>query len=262
MSNKSVPKLQTTANHDLFVQSEFNRDLRGLDALRKSMKKHGFIAAYPLHCIRGAGGKLVIKAGHHRYAVAKELGIPVFYVVSEDRATIPETEMASHAWTLNDYVKSYARAGSEAHLAITAYAERTGIKFSQAASLLGGECANSSNMTDRVKSGTFQLKEGGHAEKVAEVVIGLREIGVSFATNASLVGAISCVCWLPEFDTKKFLHRSAVNLHLFVKQSTKTQFLDLIERVYNFQAKDRIALAFLAKESAKSRSAVNKKKIA
>jgi len=259
--NKSLPKLQYSANHEMFVESEFNRDTRNLDSLTKSMKKHGYIAAYPLHCIRGVSGKLVIKAGHHRFKAAKQLGIPVYYVVSDDSATIPETEMASNAWSFVDFVKSYARSGSEPHIAITAFAERTGISFVQAASLLGGECANSHNMSPKVKSGTFEVKESTHTDKVAAVVVGLRGMGVPFAANRNMVGAISSVCWLDEFDIKKFLHRAANNLHLFVKQSTQVQYLDLIERVYNFHAQERIALAFLARQHAKSRSVIERNKV-
>jgi ParB-like nuclease domain len=256
--HKSLPKLQSTANHEQFVQSEFNRDLRGLDALLKSMRKHGFIAAYPLHCTKGANGKLVIKAGHHRFEAAKTLGIPVYYVVSEDNASIAETEMTANVWNLNDYVKSYARSGSDSHLSIIEFSEKTGIKYGQAASLLAGNCADSHNVANKVKDGSYSTKDRLHADKVGSVVIALRDIGVAFANSSNMVGALSSVCWLVEFDAKKFIHRAATNTHLFVKQATKNQYLDLIEKVYNFHANERIALAFLARESAKKRNAVSK----
>jgi hypothetical protein len=41
-----------------------------------------------------------------------------------------------------------------------------------------------------------------------------------------------------------------------VKQSTVQQFLDLIESVFNYSSKDRVAIAFLAKEAARQRAAV------
>lgn len=251
-------KLQVTTNYEMFVQSEFNRDLRGLDKLRKSMQKHGFIPAYPLHCVKGAGGKLVIKAGHHRYEVAKSLGIEIYYIISEDMAAIPELEESSNKWSMLDFVKSFARAGSEAHLAVMEYSSRTGISVGQAISLLGGECANSHNLQNKARNGTYEVKPNEHSAKVESVVIGLRGIGVKFYANAQLVAAVSTVCWLDEFDVKIFLHRAATHAHLLVKQSSKDQFLALIDHIYNFQARQRIALAFLAKEAAKKRSAIGK----
>jgi len=256
----SIPKLQSTSNYDLFVPSEFNRDLRSLKALKESMKKHGYIAAHPLHCIKGPGGKLIIKAGHHRFETAKSLGIPIWYVVCDDQSEIPELEGTLREWSFKDYITSYARAGSADHLAIIEYTQRTGISHRQAASLLSGECATSGNVAKKVKRGGYSLKPNSHSEKLATIVTGLRDIGVPFYNNSNFVSALSSVSWLNEFDQKTFLHRSAGNLHLFVKQSTRDQFLELIDRVYNFQAKHRIALSFLAKEAARKRCVVSKEK--
>lgn len=220
--SKTAAKLQSTNNYELFVQSEFNRDLRpgGVESLKKSMKENGYIPAYPIHCVRGEGAKLTIKAGHHRFEAAKSLGIAVYYVISDDLAAIHNLERVANAWSIKDYIKSHARAGSESHLAILEYSGRTGISLGQCASLLAGECACSGNVVDKVKNGTYELKPNKHAEDVALLVCGLRDIGVKFYANAQLVAALSTVSFLDEFDCKVFLHRAATNLNLLIKQKT------------------------------------------
>ena len=249
-------KIQTTTNYDLFEICSFNRDVRKLDNMRSSMTKHGFIPAYPLHCAQGQRGKLVVKAGHHRLETAKQLKIPVHYVVTQDVASVHELEKASRAWSYKDFMLSHARAGSAAHLAIVDFANRTGILLSQATSMLGGESAVSHNMAEKAKDGSIVIGSTEHAELVGSIVIAMKAAGVGFAASSNLVNAISCVVYVPEFESDVFFHRVSTNLHMMIKQSTYMQYLDLVERVYNHGARNKIPLAFMAKELAKKRSAI------
>ena len=253
-------KIQSTTNYEMFELCAFNRDVKKLDNIKESMRKHGFIAAYPLHCSVGPRGKLFVKAGHHRLECARQLGIAVYYVVCDDEASVHDLERASRAWTYRDFVESHARAGSVSHTVIDEYSRRTGVSLKQATSMLGGESAASGNLQGRVKDGTYVLKDSFHAEKVGSVVMAVRSVGVAFAANANFVSAISSCCWLSEFNTDVFIHRVATNLHMMIKQSTQSQFLDLIDRVYNHNAKSKIALAFLAKQAAASRNVATKQK--
>jgi hypothetical protein len=259
-NNSKSPKIQHTTNYDLFQKNEFNRDVSKVDALLVSMKKHGFIPAYAIHVTRWGGGKLIVKGGHHRLEAAKRLGIAVYYIVCDDEASVVELEQATTPWLFVDYVRSYARAGSAPHIAITEYCERTGISMSQAASMLGGESASSNNMARRAKVGTFQVKDTSHAEAVGEVVVELRKMSVRFASQQCFVSALSSVMWLEEFSASTFLRRVAANLHLMIRQATVAQYLNLIDQVYNHKAQQKIALAFLAREAAKARNAVSKAK--
>lgn len=71
-----IAKLLSTKDYSRFELCQFNRSVAKTKNLRDSMKEHGFIPAYPIHCTL-KGGKLQIKAGHHRFEVAQELGLAV-----------------------------------------------------------------------------------------------------------------------------------------------------------------------------------------
>ncbi len=259
--NQAAAAFQVLESKDYgkFQVSQFNRNIRASTrSLEDSMKKHGFIAAYPIHCRSGAGGKLIIKAGHHRFEVARKLGIPVFYIVVNDSATITDLEQASRPWSVKDYVDSYVRAVSAPHIAVKAFHDRTGISYTQSASMLGGDSASSKNGTRRLKDGTFRIKDATHAETVGEITDQLKAVGVSFATNENLVSAICSFVWVKAFDPKVFIHRVATNLSMFYKCATLVQYQDMLERVYNHGARHKIAIAFLAREHARSRSAVKR----
>ena len=222
------------------------------------MKTHGFIPAYPLHVVRNGDGKLKIKAGHHRFDVAKKLGLAVWYVICDDSAGIHELEVPTGLWKFRDYMASFCRIGSEPHLAIAEYADRTGISMMQAASMLAGESASSGNQLVHVKKGTFLVKDTAHAELVGKIIVGCKDCGVTFATNSNFVSAVSSIAKLAEFDADNFLHKVAMNPGMMKKQATMAQFVDMIDAVYNYHAKHKIALAFLAREAARNRAAVKR----
>ena len=140
----SIP---TTTNYEMFQLLDFNRDVSKTRKLEASMKRHGYINAYPLHVVK-ENGKLRIKGGHHRFFVASKLGLPVAYVVCEDNASIHELEAATTRWSLDDYLTSYVRMGDADYIAIQKYQQRTGIATGLCVSMLGGEMASSGNKRD------------------------------------------------------------------------------------------------------------------
>lgn len=253
-------KLSATRNYDLFELCPFNRDVSKIKSLKESMKKHGFIPAYPLHCIRNGNGKMLIKAGHHRFEVAMMLGLAVFYVVSDDVATIDELERATVPWNLTNYVTSFVKTGSQDHAAVADFANRTGIGVGQAASLMRGESGTSGNCHKKLKDGTYTVGDTAHAEKIGAVIVKCRGMKIPFATHRNFVGAVSLCCRLDEFDCETFLHRLALNSGMAKPQPTVEAFLGMIEEVYNRQARKKIALAFLAREAARARSVIGKAK--
>jgi hypothetical protein len=200
-----------------------------------------------------------VKAGHHRLEAAKRLNIAVCYVVTTDSATIDELERASKSWKLIDYVKSFARQGSSDYLTILDWQEKSGIALMQVVSMLAGEQASSGNQLGKVKSGTFVVKDEFQIRKVAAIVNSIRKEGIKWSCDTLFVAALSQCVFLPEFDHIKCIDKAISNRHALMKQGSKDQYLDMIESIYNSHRKDRIPLAFLAKEAAKKRSVVVKK---
>ena len=99
--------ISKTKNYDRFDLHEINRPVKNTKKLELSMIEHGFIDAHPLHVITNGNGKLKIKDGHHRFMVARKLGIPVKYVVCDDAAGIHQLVETTNKWSLRDYLSSY-----------------------------------------------------------------------------------------------------------------------------------------------------------
>jgi hypothetical protein len=253
-------QLKETRNYDLFEVNHFNRDVEKVRNLERSMKEHGYIAAYPLHVIKNGGDKLSIKAGHHRFHVARALNIPVKYVVCQDQATIHQLEAATNQWKLSDYLTSYVRTGAENYIPLKQYHEATGITLSQCASLLADESAGSGNQLEDFKAGKFKAGDTTHAAIIAEIVIFMQNHGIAWAANCHFVQALSRIARVKEFDPKIFKQKAKAFKNLFEKKPHYQGYQALIEEIYNRHNKNRVPLVFLADETAKQRCAVKGKK--
>ena len=257
----SKPKLLKTDNYDLFEMHPHNRPLHLNNVLRRSMQKHGFMPSSPLHCVMN-GNKLRVVRGHHRLSVAKQLGIPVYYIVDDSNTDLFDLEGASSvAWNIPDFANARAQAGDKHAQQLIKFIEQYGIPIGTAAALLGGEMGCSSNKIKQIKTGSFRVTKSGleHASEVVAITDALHEKGIPFARHVGFVGALSKAILTPEVDYKRLCHRFATYSHVMTRRSTVKEYLEEIEALYNYTAKGkRIPLSFLANEAAKKRSVITK----
>lgn len=248
-------KIQATTKYEMFRIHPVNRNVRKTSALEQSMRKHGFIDAYPIHVIRTADGMLEIKAGHHRFDVASRLGLPVKYVICFDCATIHELEKATNQWNMNDYLVSFCRDKNPHYLELKNLIDETGLRVTQGASLLRGEMAGSGNGIDQFKAGAFMVKTRELADRVRKIVLVAKRHNVECATNQYFINALSKMLFVSEFEDDVFIQKIKSHSHMLTRKATLAEYEQMIEDVYNRQNRNKINLAFLARESSKSRQA-------
>lgn len=254
--------IRSTKNYDMFDLHEMNRDVYENTAdfknLVRSMKIHGFLDALPLHCVENGNGKLKIKGGHNRFRAAQIAGVPVKYVVSNDKATIYDLEKSGPGkWGPKDYLVSFCKQGIKSYIVLQEYIDETGIGLQNAASMFYGQSAGSGNFYKygKFQSGQFAIKDYRHPRIVGDIVLFLKSIGIDWASNASLVKAISRMVFLPQFDVDRFKQKAEKHKFLIEKQKNLQAYLQMIEDVYNRKVpKDqKVNIAFLAQEAATSR---------
>jgi len=248
--------LLNTTNYKMFQLLEFNRSVTKTQKLEQSMMKYGFIPAYPLHVVK-CGRWLKIKAGHHRFTVARKLGLPIYYVICDDDASIHELESATVSWSMQDYLDSFVRCGNPNYIAIQEYHERTGIALGLCASMLFGQSANSGNCNQSFKTGEYKVKDTTHAERVEDLVSLLKTCGIAWASDRALVISLSQIVLAKIIDIGRLKNKIRAHCFLIRKYATAEQYLDMWEDVYNRQHKgEKTPLTILVKQEAKKRSAV------
>lgn len=251
----SGEKVLESNNYKLFELLSFNRDVKKVNALTKSMEEHGWISAYPMNVKANGNGKLKIKDGHHRFDVACRLGIPVKYIICNDTSTIYELDKATNKWSMSDCLTSYCRASKIEYLKVKTYCDETGIGLSNAVSMLSGHTAGTGNFNQEFREGTFKVRENSnHAEIVKEMVLCCKKYGIKFCNTNLLVHAFSKIAWVDQFDLSKMKVKIKKFPFVIEKKANLDQYLTMLEELYNRQSQSKIPLKYLATEEAKKRS--------
>jgi hypothetical protein len=150
------PKLQVSKNYEMFELTDYNRSLHTDPVLEESMRKYGFMPSSAVHCVRNGNGKLRIIRGHHRFKKAKELGLPVWYIVDESNKDLFSLEACKTSWSVGDFAYARANAGHEDFVKLLEFQKAHHLTPGAAASLVGGESAGSKNKIRTVKKGNFR----------------------------------------------------------------------------------------------------------
>ena len=257
------PKLQHEKNYKLFLMNEENRpidpDAYHYRKLRTSMQRYGFLPAYPLHC-RPRNGRLEIFDGHRRFSVAKELGLPVWFVVYDDgQLDLPFINETQEKWNLSDYVGSRAQQGRSDYVELQEFSKTNEIPLSIAAALLAG-CAGVAGITlMRIRSGDFEIKDRDIAQRVASVYRSIKSIS-RITRHAGFVNALTRCMRVKGFNASRLIENARKCPGKLVTQPDIQGFLRMLEEIYNFQSRAPIPLAFLANEMSKDKVIPNKRK--
>jgi hypothetical protein len=246
-------KICETRNYDLFETFSVNRQIGETLALKASMKKYGWIDAYPMHVVKSNNGKLLIKAGHHRFFVAQSLGMAVKYVVCEDEATIPELERASQKWNTNDYLCAYVRQENPHYLAIKRFRDKNQIPITACIALMAGRCQWTGQDVVIFKTGAFTVKDEIGPRIIADLVQVCRQRGLEFASSSDFVLALARIIKVKQVNVKLLRQKLASQNSIVSKCGSIGEYLRMFEKLYNKNLEQKIPLAFFAKEAARKK---------
>jgi hypothetical protein len=239
--------LRRTSNHSKFVPFRQNRIVRlkkeTVKELINSMKKYGYIPAFPLLVVHNGSSGLLIKAGHHRFEAAKQLGIPVYYVICDNEITIAEIERTTTPWTPGSFIESYGRSGMSEYVKLESFSERSGISPNMSAILLSGaNHRGTGKFTKELKEGKFEVKDPGFADSVADIVSHCESQGIKFAASSTFVSALAKAVRVKGFDIKVFKFKVKSHTALMKKQVSLVGYLELIQKIYNRQSSNLLPL--------------------
>ena len=252
-------KLLSTTDYSIFEAAPNNRDVKNTKKLEASFRKHGFIPAYPLHVSR-IDGKLIVKAGHHRLTVATKLGLPVYYVISNDSLSIAEETVSTTPWTIKDFAISHERAGGKDYSDVMEYHERTGIAIGMCIAMLGGEMAAGGNKITAFKRGDYKTCPNQHHAKTIEMlVLSLKGVGIKWATDCKVVQSLSRIVSAGHADISQLQKRITTNAAFIVKKQNMEQYMELWQEIYNRNSKGKkTQLTFLTNETIKERQLLSR----
>lgn len=244
-----------TKNYESFELLGFNRNINKTQALESSIKKYGYLDAYPIHVVKNGSGKLKIKDGHHRFYICKKSNLAVKYVVVNCDISVLELNKTTTTWSIDDYLDAHIRKGNPDCLAIKDYMEETGVTARIAASLLMNQQAGSGNATKKIKDGTYKIGNLKHSEDMKGLIFHLKANKINIAENSIFLSALSKALMVKEFSIQHFKNKISSFPELFEKRPTVDDYLDLVEAIYNRKSgkKQRLPIKHMANEASKIR---------
>lgn len=246
--------IKITSDYSQFSMMDQNRDVdmdnRRVKNLAKSMQQHGWLDAFPM-MVKKIGGRFIVIDGQHRLAVAREYGIPVKYVIENKDIDVAQLNDTSHSWTVDDFVKRYAKEGLSDYVALMAFSDHYGIPVNMSSGLLNNT-SSPGNVLHRVKKGTFKITSRPMATAVAECYQRLCGVSNVFKKMNSLKVLFACF-QISYFEPERLV-RGAEKRSSEIKSITKIDlFFDMFEDVYNYGKKDKRPLKFDAEQAMKAR---------
>lgn len=254
-----APTIQNSTDYTLFKPHGEQQPMQTshVNRLISSMKMHGFISANPIHVYKD-GKFLRVIDGHHRLRAAQTLGIPVFYVVGdkEDAPLIAVKNWAVRKWNADAFIHMYASRGIESYVKLISYVKR-GIPTKFAIGLLANETTSGHNQNEAIRNGTYKIKVTKYAEELIHVMDRLSPINPE-ARSANFIAAMAVLMRIEEFSSSVLISRIEANPRALVKCATREQMFDLIDEIYNFRSREKIALTFKCQELLSKRKRFNR----
>jgi hypothetical protein len=251
-SDTSIKLPPCTRDYDMFVFNEMNRPLHWDKELERSMRTYGFLPSCPISVIDTKDGKYKIKCGHNRFAMAKKLGLKIYYVVDETDISITylEGEAGKNIrWRPSDWVAMWAQQGKHDYLLVREYATRNGVNESLMMFLYNGGAVS----TRKIMQGNFKIVDAAFAYRVLDVADKMQTYGVTFAKSNYFIRAMSYVLRIEDFDESRLLAKVKSTPKYMQNRTDIKGFFEEIEGVYNFRSQDdfKLPIKLLAEKISK-----------
>lgn len=233
-------QVHQTKDYDLFKSVDGNRQINDLHKkrLKKSMEEK-----YLINPIIVNENHEIID-GQHRFESAKELGLPVNYLQIKGYG-LPEVHRLnqnSKNWSSEDYLYGYVDMGYKSYIRFNEFYNEYDFPFSTALSIAVGYVVNAYEQ-DQFKNGIWEFKDPDEAEQRANKITALRAYTPLYK-GANFVYALLTLFKKPEFEYSQFVQKLSYQQALLVPCTTVSQYITLIEEIYNFKSRNKVNLRY------------------
>lgn len=235
-----------TTDYDMFHLLPENRpvDLGHVRKLIAMIIKTNLLHVKPLDVTMTMG----VIDGQHRLAAARQLGLTVFYKVSQElsEADITTLNVAQKNWTGADWLHYWTVKGLPDYMTMSSFMVRhPKLSFSNAKLMLG----------ESAKAGSEEFRAGrwkaGPADKAEQVAILIEQVTEQVPTfkqpsHSGFVAAVFyCIGNIEGFDPKEFMRTILLQPRALVPCASHKQFMETFDFIYNYRKTEARSLRFV-----------------
>lgn len=236
--NQEYGRILATTDYEMFNLLEENRDIKQniVQKLMKSFREtDGMCEAQPIIVDRHYN----VIDGQHRLEACKQLGLPVYYLVSNStKDIIIPLNSVQEKWALEDYAKYYSKKNNENYISILEVRKQTHASIDGIIEVIG---SSGGRANDVFKEGRFILDGSlneiiSKVEKMLELcfkVRGKRQI------NRKITRAIRYLSRVEHFNQDYLLEKIDKHKGKIHGCDTSEDYITMFRDVYNYKSKGK-----------------------
>lgn len=231
-------EIASTMDYSLFHYDPRNRPISNshVERLKESIQRKNRLDRNPID-VDDTGR---ILDGQHRYEAAKELGVPIYFRITEmDMTDVPHENRAQRSWKPDDFVNYFAESGNQDYRTLRRFMNRNDhLSLSFCAEILGASSRN--GMLQAIRRGEFEVDDVDYAQMIADRIKDFYDLGYEFTNKKSFCRSIKRLSESDNYDHDRMI-RKAHKLGLNHQANTQ-DYLHQFERTYNHGKTDRVQL--------------------
>lgn len=229
-----------TNNYDTFKPIDGNRDINILHLKRliKSFKQEYLFSPIIVN------EHYQIIDGQHRFNAAKELGLPIYYImkIGYGLKEVQILNANSKNWSATDFLKGYCDLGYKPYLQYKEFMDKYQLSHNVCMALLSGT-THTGLIVKKFYNGSFEVFNFELAEKDAEKIMKVKKFYSGYDRHSFVIALIG-LFKNPEFIFDEFLHKLKLQPNALVNCSSVPQYKSLIESIYNYRRSNKVNLRF------------------
>jgi hypothetical protein len=235
--NETNTKIYQTVNYGLFNLSEFNRKPKHYKKILDSIKKNDMTMYNP--CLVTAPnelGQMDIIDGQNRFLACKELGLPIHFIIGDklDIFDAPMLNDAAKNWSIEEYVRHYAKRGVPAYKQLLYMHEEYGVSLTPLVAITKEKKMR--NGFVNLRTGKFKLRSDVDLIDFLDHHAMFHDY-LPFANKATFVRALFNAYKTEGYDKDHMLRKLDMASGTVNHQPTVVLFVIELEKLYNYHVK-------------------------
>ena len=231
--NKIVNQVQSTNDHSIFKIQIGNRPINTNHVARLilSMKRQYLMSPLIVN------EKMEVIDGQHRLTAQTELKLPTYFIENEGYG-IKETQLLnqnSKNWTADDFMNGYCDAGKKQYIKYRDFHNRYKFNHQCTMNLLVGGTSDG-KIYEPFKAGIYKITKLKEATEIAEAILKVGKYYDGYKRR-SFITAVQKAWRIKEYNHPHFLKRLKSQSTKMVDCTSWDQYLQLMEKIYNFKSK-------------------------
>lgn len=240
---KEVNKVYKTKDYNLFNFRPDNRPIiqSHVKELMDSMTKHGWEqGSYVV-----VNEKMEVIDGQHRLMSGMELGLPIIFTIEKGSNfdTIQTLNTKQKNWTKYNHIDSYVKKGNQNYIILDKYMKKfPEFKLTEMLMFLGNTQGSISK--GDFEDGKFEVRSTDIANVWINNLLCLKGYFPKYYNKSIFVRSVLRVLKKEDFKFSEFLHKVQLRPLMLQPCGTVEQYVEMIEKIYNYGRGNKVNLRF------------------